>query len=399
MLAHVRELIEPDGVAYVSTPNVLTLAPEGRGALRQPVARPRVQAGGVPRAVRAPLRRRRAARPVPRAQAARAPGRDRAPGLGPRAPGAAPHAAVLRALQPRDQRARLHAAPRRPRAQPGPAGGAAAMKRSASSCTPTCPTSRASARGRSARSGCGRRSRPATCRCWTCSTATPGKVTLSHHARARRPARGAGRAGALPDLPARGPARLARARPAPTHPQLALLRGAATQQAADALERRGDLIAAFAPARHAGPPRPPTPSCRCWPRTPACGCSWRPGSRRTARRFGAWHGGFWLPECAHAPWLDDLLEEAGVHVTCVDWTNVGSHASRAAPRPGIVLVPLDRAGDRPRLGPERLPGARRLPRHEPAHAARAPGVGRRRRAVRPRARPRARARARASLCE
>jgi SAM-dependent methyltransferase len=29
MLAHVRELIEPDGVAYVSTPNVLTLAPKG----------------------------------------------------------------------------------------------------------------------------------------------------------------------------------------------------------------------------------------------------------------------------------------------------------------------------------------------------------------------------------
>jgi SAM-dependent methyltransferase len=29
MLAHVRELIEPGGVAYVSTPNVLTLAPEG----------------------------------------------------------------------------------------------------------------------------------------------------------------------------------------------------------------------------------------------------------------------------------------------------------------------------------------------------------------------------------
>jgi hypothetical protein len=29
MLAHVRELIEPDGVAYISTPNVLTLAPKG----------------------------------------------------------------------------------------------------------------------------------------------------------------------------------------------------------------------------------------------------------------------------------------------------------------------------------------------------------------------------------
>lgn len=29
MLAHIRSLIEPGGVAYVSTPNVLTLAPEG----------------------------------------------------------------------------------------------------------------------------------------------------------------------------------------------------------------------------------------------------------------------------------------------------------------------------------------------------------------------------------
>jgi SAM-dependent methyltransferase len=29
MLAHVRQLIDPDGVAYISTPNVLTLAPKG----------------------------------------------------------------------------------------------------------------------------------------------------------------------------------------------------------------------------------------------------------------------------------------------------------------------------------------------------------------------------------
>jgi SAM-dependent methyltransferase len=29
MLAHVKRLIEPDGVAYISTPNVLTLAPKG----------------------------------------------------------------------------------------------------------------------------------------------------------------------------------------------------------------------------------------------------------------------------------------------------------------------------------------------------------------------------------
>jgi 2-polyprenyl-3-methyl-5-hydroxy-6-metoxy-1,4-benzoquinol methylase len=29
MMAHIRRLVEPDGVAYVSTPNVLTLAPKG----------------------------------------------------------------------------------------------------------------------------------------------------------------------------------------------------------------------------------------------------------------------------------------------------------------------------------------------------------------------------------
>ena len=47
---------------------------------------------------------------------------------------------------------------------------AAIAARSRSSCTRTCPTSRASARGRSARSGCGRRSPAATCRCSSCST-------------------------------------------------------------------------------------------------------------------------------------------------------------------------------------------------------------------------------------
>ena len=56
------------------------------------------------------------------------------------------------------------------------------------------------------------------------------------------------------------------------------------------------------------------------------------------RRFGAWHGGFWLPECAHAPWLDELLEEAGVHVTCVEWPTPGPFRSEA----GVVLVALDR---------------------------------------------------------
>jgi 1,4-alpha-glucan branching enzyme len=65
-------------------------------------------------------------------------------------------------------------------------------------------------------------------------------------------------------------------------------------------------------------------------------------------RFGDWRGGFWLPECAYAPWLDVLLEEAGVHATCVDFTDVLGRGSPAQLAPlrspaGPLLVPIDRA--------------------------------------------------------
>ncbi|WP_354698313.1 1,4-alpha-glucan branching enzyme [Paraconexibacter sp. AEG42_29] len=69
-------------------------------------------------------------------------------------------------------------------------------------------------------------------------------------------------------------------------------------------------------------------------------------------RFDAarpWRGGFWLPECAHAPWLDPLLEGAGVHATCVDLTDVlGGHGAPGHLTPyrtaaGPLLVPIDRA--------------------------------------------------------
>jgi 1,4-alpha-glucan branching enzyme len=64
-------------------------------------------------------------------------------------------------------------------------------------------------------------------------------------------------------------------------------------------------------------------------------------------RFGSWNGGFWLPECAHAPWLDSLLEEAGVHATCVDLTDVFGpadprHLHPLATEAGPLLVPIDR---------------------------------------------------------
>ncbi|MCW2985002.1 MAG: hypothetical protein JWR63_2572, partial [Conexibacter sp.] len=57
----------------------------------------------------------------------------------------------------------------------------------------------------------------------------------------------------------------------------------------------------------------------------------------------AWAGGFWLPECAHAPWLHPLLEEAGVHATCVDLTDVLPDArTPLATADGPLLVPIDR---------------------------------------------------------
>lgn len=110
--------------------------------------------------------------------------------------------------------------------------------------------------------------------------------------------------------------------------------------AADALERRGDLLAAFheharwtSSATHAVLPLLATDEgVRLQVRTGI-------GSHRI--RFGGWDGGFWLPECAHAPWLHRLLEEAGVHATCVDWTDLGLRTPVRTDE-GPLLVPIDR---------------------------------------------------------
>jgi 1,4-alpha-glucan branching enzyme len=66
-------------------------------------------------------------------------------------------------------------------------------------------------------------------------------------------------------------------------------------------------------------------------------------SHRARRGDRGWGGGFWLPECAHAPWLHPLLEEAGVHATCVDFTDVlPGVRTPLATSDGPLLVPLDR---------------------------------------------------------
>ncbi|HEY5045468.1 MAG TPA: 1,4-alpha-glucan branching protein domain-containing protein [Solirubrobacteraceae bacterium] len=67
-------------------------------------------------------------------------------------------------------------------------------------------------------------------------------------------------------------------------------------------------------------------------------------------RFGAagWRGGFWLPECAHASWLEPALADAGVRATCVELTSRFGLGAREHLRPlvgesGVTLVPIDRA--------------------------------------------------------
>jgi 1,4-alpha-glucan branching enzyme len=73
----------------------------------------------------------------------------------------------------------------------------------------------------------------------------------------------------------------------------------------------------------------------------------RSGIASHRARFGTWRGGFWLPECAHAPWLDRLLEEAGVHAVCVELTERFGRGDERHLRPlrtdgGPLLVPIDR---------------------------------------------------------
>jgi 1,4-alpha-glucan branching enzyme len=74
----------------------------------------------------------------------------------------------------------------------------------------------------------------------------------------------------------------------------------------------------------------------------------RTGIAAHRRRHGEWAGGLWLPECAHAPWLDPLLEDAGVRAACVELTACFGrgdprHLAPLATAEGPVLWPIDRA--------------------------------------------------------
>jgi 1,4-alpha-glucan branching enzyme len=136
---------------------------------------------------------------------------------------------------------------------------------------------------------------------------------------------------------------------AATDPALAAeLQRAAGEYAAAAQRLPADLLAALAPhaawtsaATHAVLPLLASDA--------GLRLQVRTGVEAHRARFGdGWRGGFWLPECAHAPWLHAPLEEAGVHATCVDLTDVLGpgdvrHLRPLATEAGPLLVPIDRA--------------------------------------------------------
>jgi 1,4-alpha-glucan branching enzyme len=60
-------------------------------------------------------------------------------------------------------------------------------------------------------------------------------------------------------------------------------------------------------------------------------------------RFGEWSGGFWLPECAYRPGLEDELGRAGVRAFCVDQTGRGDPLDQLEPidAGAALAVPVD----------------------------------------------------------
>ena len=113
-------------------------------------------------------------------------------------------------------------------------------------------------------------------------------------------------------------------------------------------DRGGDLLRAFAPharwtssATHAVLPLLATDA--------GARLQVQTGIASHLDRFDAgWRGGFWLPECAHAPQLEPILAAAGVHRTCVELTRRHGLGAREHLQPlmsdtGIALFPVDRA--------------------------------------------------------
>jgi 1,4-alpha-glucan branching enzyme len=79
---------------------------------------------------------------------------------------------------------------------------------------------------------------------------------------------------------------------------------------------------------------------------PGAGLQVAAGVESHRRRFGRWCGGFWLPECAYRPALEQDLAEHEVRAFCVDQTDQLGRGSLDHLEPvrtpcGVTAVPID----------------------------------------------------------
>ena len=302
VLGHFKSLLRPGGAVYVSTPNLLTLAPPGRREVGQSLAPQGVPARGVPRALLRGVRRGRAARPLPRAQAAAA--RARAEGGLGRGPRTHRHHRAFYdrftpAIAASDFALRSRPARRGARLRRGPA-----MSRDRGALALVLHTHMPYVEGFGTWPFGEEWLWEAVACVYVPLLDLLGRRGAGHDrpdAGALRPARdpsGPGRralAGFLDDTrrvvhaedsagldaPASRSSRPRCAAPEATTsaPRAAL--------AADGPDLVGALRSLAARARSSsGRRRPRTLSCRCSPPTPGCGSSWRPGAAAHQRRFG-----------------------------------------------------------------------------------------------------------------
>ena len=221
VLERFKSLVGPSGVVFVTTPNLLTIAPPGAEKSDNPWHLREYRLGRVRRPLPGALPPRSSFTACITRQAPRP--RRRPPArLGCRSQASRPDRALLRPLHAGDLRRRLSIAPgRRRRARRGarlprraapvtdPTEERHALDRDdprrptwRSSSTRTCRMSRASGAGRSARSGSGRRSPAPICRCSTLLDSRRPADPLAD-ACALRPARGPRAGRPIPELPRR----------------------------------------------------------------------------------------------------------------------------------------------------------------------------------------------------
>ena len=388
-------------LVFVSTPNVLTLAPPGAERSGNPWHVREYRPEEFARAVRGALRPRRAATASSTRASSRCT-RSRSTGSGgtrsTRRLGLT--RALLRPLRAGDLGARLRAARRaRPRPRARPRGGAAPMTAAAawrSSCTRHMPYVEGFGTWPFGEE-------------WLWEAVATSYLPLLGAARARRAAhavadarcsatssrRRARSTAAARSSPTCGPRRTG-STPRPRAP-------AATRRVAREIERAaGDYAralerAAGRPARarcartRRGRARRRTRCSRCSRPTPPSACRCAPASPRTGRASARGAAASGCRSAATRRGSTRCSRRPGVHAVCVDLTDVLGRGDAAPAAPGRDRGRAAARADRPRDGRarverRRLPGPRRLPRLPPPHRARPPPVGERRRGLRPGAR-------------